>query len=289
LLAGLSAGSQGVAQAAVVDFAQQNEKPIFISLIAVGMTTGLIVGPLVASFWMHAASWIPFAVGIFLGFISIILLQFQVRESKPIFSRSIKKFLLKDLLKKPGMFRLLSLFLLFELGWSLFYQALPLWLSLHWHLKNTQLGLINSYIGVLLALFLLLGTRLGLRFFTLSTLIQFGFWLGALALIFLSQALTLPIFFVLSFPIVLTIALIYPSILAELSDICGLEQQGLLMGISDALLAFSFAVTGIVSSLLMYFNPVLPFLLAAFFWGIAGLGSIKFKKRLHYATLSRCR
>ncbi len=51
VLAGLSAGSQGVAQAAVADFADQKNKPHMISIIAIGMTLGLIIGPLVASVW----------------------------------------------------------------------------------------------------------------------------------------------------------------------------------------------------------------------------------------------
>ena len=280
MFSGLSAGGQGVAQAAVVDFAKQNEKPFFISLIAVGMTMGLIIGPLAASLWTHTASWIPFGIGVFLGLMSITLLLLYVRDGCPISTRSFTKSSLKNFLKKPGMLRLFSLFLLFELGWSLFYQTLPLWLSLHWHLENTQLGLINSYIGALLALSLLLGTRYGLRFVSLTSLIQIGFCFGSCALISLSLPITLPLFFLIAFPIVLTVALIYPGIIAQLSEIGGIEQQGLLMGVSDALLAFSFTVTGIISSLLMYFNSILPFLLAAFFWVIAGLGTITYKKAI---------
>ncbi len=45
ILAGLSAGSQGVAQAAVADFSDKKNKPHMISIIAVGMTLGLIIGP----------------------------------------------------------------------------------------------------------------------------------------------------------------------------------------------------------------------------------------------------
>ena len=50
ILAGLSAGSQGVAQAAVADYADQKNKPHMISIIAVGMTLGLIIGHLLLAF-----------------------------------------------------------------------------------------------------------------------------------------------------------------------------------------------------------------------------------------------
>ncbi len=271
MLSGLSAGSQGVAQAAVIDFAKQNEKPYFISLIAVGMTIGLILGPMAATLWTHTASWVPFTVVFLLGLLSIILLQIYAQDNPHVFIFSFTKASLKEFLKKPDMMRLLVLFLLFELGWSMFYQALPLWVNIHWQLKNSQLGFINSYVGTLLAVCLLLGTRWGLRFVSLTSLIQFGFGIGVSALLFLSTLASLPFFLLLIFPVVLTVALVYPSLITQLSEIGGIEKQGLLMGISDTLLAFSFTVTGFISSILTYFNPALPFIVSAICWGIGGL------------------
>lgn len=277
ILSGLSAGSQGVAQAGVIDFATKNEKPFYISFMAVGMTIGLILGPMAASLWTHTASWVPFALVFLLGVLGIIFLQIFANDNRNVFTHFTSKNALKKFLTKTDMTRLLLLFLLFELGWSMFYQTLPLWVSIHWKLKNPQLGFINSYVGALLAICLLCGTRWGLRFFSLQRLIQYGFCMGALALLFLFIPASLFLFLLLIFPIVLTVAIVYPSLITQLSEIGGIDNQGLLMGISDTLLAFSFTVTGFISSILTYFNPTLPFVVSALCWGIAILFSITYQ------------
>lgn len=280
LLAGLSASSQGVAQAAVIDFAKNNEKPRVISTIAIGMTMGLVIGPLFASFWISTATWIPFAIVILFGIFSIFLLIIFINNDSLFSTQSIKKSSFRHFLKKPQIRQLFILFVLFEFGWSLYYQTLPLWLSLHWHLKNPQLGFINSYVGTLLALSLFLGTRLGLRFTTLPSLIELGFSFGACTLVLITTKISLLSFLLLVFPIVLAVALIYPALISQLSELCSADQQGLLMGMSDAFMALTFTITGTLSSLLSYFNSTLPFLLAAICWVTAGFGSIKYNKKV---------
>jgi DHA1 family tetracycline resistance protein-like MFS transporter len=275
MLAGVSAGSQGVAQAAVVDFANQREKPLIISTIAIGMTMGLILGPLVATLWTHAASWIPFVVVIFLSIIAILLL-WRVRDDQRVISYAQTSW--RSFLSKSGVGKLLGIFFLFELGWSLYFQTLPLWLSVHWHLQHAAIGFINSYVGAMLAVCLFMGTRIGLRFISLAALIQLGFGIGVLGLCMITLSVSFIYFLILALPVVFAVALVYPGIITQLSELSSAEQQGLLMGVTDALLALAFAITGMLSSLLTYFNPYLPFFIAALFWIIASIGCLKLKK-----------
>lgn len=285
LLAGISAGSQGVAQAAVVDFAKQHEKPLVVSTIAIGMTMGLIVGPLLASIWTHAASWLPFVIVMGLSFIALLLLT-CIKSSQKIYSTKHIKNAFSTFVKKPGTVYLLTLFFLFELGWSLYYQSLPLWLGLHWHMKNPELGFINSYVGTLLAICLYFGCRIGSRFVSLPNLIQCSFALGVIALFLLIFKNSLLYFLILALPIVFAVAIIYPGLIALLSELCSPEQQGLMMGTTDALLAFAFAVTGLLSSILMYLNPFLPFLAASLCWIAAAIGTYQSRRTLACNSVS---
>lgn len=274
LLAGISASSQGVAQAGAANLSQQKNKPIVMSTIGIGMTSGLIIGPLVGSLWTYTASWVPMAVVIFLCCMNILLLWYFVNDN-PVTHASTTN---RVAFYKPEVKKLLWIFLIFELGWSLYFQSLPTWLSLHWQLENKSIGYSISIISTMLALCLYFGLRIGLKFTSRDNLIQIGFFGGAAALIFIALPISMYYFFLLSFPIVLTVAWIYPSIISLLSELIPAEEQGLLMGITDALLAFSFAFSGVFSSLLSYFNPKLPFLAASCIWITGAIFCLNYKR-----------
>ncbi len=271
ILAGLSAGSQGVAQAAVADFADQKNKPHMISIIAVGMTLGLIIGPLVACLWSNNFSWLPFIM-VILFCLFCMLLLWRLPE---INRNNISHFSLaaiKQLINIPSVFKLLMVFLLFEIGWSLYLQSLPLFLNLSFHLQTREIGLVNAFIGTVLAICLLIGTRSSFKFtrFTLIGTSQLGITLGLMTLFIEIVKIPLWLFLISALPMMLGVALIYPCIISQLSILVANEKQGLLMGITDGLIALAFTLTGFLSSLLIYININSVFWVAAFCWIIAG-------------------
>ncbi len=282
VLAGLSAGSQGVAQAAVADFADQKNKPHMISIIAIGMTLGLIIGPLVASVWSSQFSWLPFIIVILFCLFSLYLL-WQLPES-PI--KTLKLFSIneiKNIIKIPKVLKLLSVFLLFELGWSLYLQSLPLYLNLAFHLQTQQIGFATTYIGTLLALFLLIGTRFSLKYINsrLLSVSQFGLFLGLFSFLMSAINLQLSLFLIFAIYVVFSVAVIYPCIISQLSHWVPQEKQGLLMGITDGIIALAFTITGFLSSLFIYINLNLIFCFAALCWVIA-IGLL-WRRSLHLA------
>lgn len=284
VLAGLSAGSQGVAQAAVADFADEKNKPHMISIIAIGMTLGLIIGPLAASIWSSQFNWSPFIIVMIFCLICAVFL-WQLPEHINRNNSTFNKDAFKQIIKTPKVFKLLMIFLMFELGWSLYLQSLPLYLNTAFHFQTREIGFAMTYVGSLLAVFLLIGTRISLKYINPSLMgtSQIGLFLGVFGFLMSIFNAQLLLFLIFSLFIVVSVALIYPCIISQLSHYIPKEKQGLLMGITDGLIALAFTVTGFISSLLIYFNLNLIFWIAAFCWVIA-ISLIKLRSH-HLAIL----
>ncbi|HSW69578.1 MAG TPA: MFS transporter [Gammaproteobacteria bacterium] len=280
VLSGLSAGSQSVAQAAIVKHSKQYNKPTVISFIAVGMTMGLVVGPLLSSLWSVSMLWLPFVIVLLLTTLNIFMLTIFLNEEKISRKEDIAESNYKNILKNNEVRRLLVIFFFFELGWSLFYQALPLWINLQWHIKNPKLGLVQSYVGIILVMSLCFAAKIALKFISPNRLIATGFIVGVIALISLYFQTEFSVFLLTVLPIVLTVAFVYPRLVSSLSDISSDKQQGLIMGMTNALLALSFSITGLFSSILTFFNISLPFIVAAIFWITANIIYIKSYRKL---------
>lgn len=270
IMAGLAAASQSVAQAAMTDCYEIDKKSYAISLIAVAMTIGLVFGPLVASLWNNVNNRLVFGIAIVLTAVNILLLLYYGQKNNPIHKDSQLPITEKPLLKDTQLIQLLGVFLLFELGWSMYYQALPLMLSAHWNLDSHKVGLIYAFVGASLALFLLGGPRLGLKFMALPSLIFTGFLIGIGALVSALSSVCLLYFILATVPTTLAVALIYPGLITEISNRAA-QRQGFVLGITGALLALAFACTGFFSSLLLYVRYYLPTLVALACWIMAGL------------------
>lgn len=271
LLAGFGASSQGIAQAAMVDQTSQRKKPQAIAFIAVAMTLGLFVGPLIASLWREGSSTAIFiAVSVLIG-VNIVMLGCYREESV---SHRKKSHSLKNnltlLIAQPRLLCLLGIFFLFELGWSLYYQALPLILSFAWHFTNTTVGWMSAYVGAILSVFLIVGAKTSLLA-SRQQIAPFALFAGACAFLLSGLFLTLPTLLVSAIPIAVAVAIIYPSLIAEIAHLAG-ENAGFVIGLAGSLLALAFATTGFLSGLLVAGNAKLPLLLAAFLWLVARVG-----------------
>lgn len=265
-LAGAAAGSQIIAQAAMVDLADTTHKPRAIGFIAIAMTLGLVFGPLLASLWTATVSTYIFMAVIFLTIINLILLLLTEKDLP--LTKIATEVSWLSLLKTPKVLHVLGVFFVFELGWSLYYQTLPLLLSFHWHYDNSRIGWICSYVGASLSLFLWIGTRIGLQFCNAKSLLQGAFLVGILAFLLSMSVDSISDLLVMVVPIVFAVALIYPLLIVELSDLSTVHQ-GFLIGFSGTVLAAAFACTGFLAGILSAYYCKLPLYLSAALWLIA--------------------
>ena len=263
VFAGVGCASECIAQAAVMDIVDPAVKPQAVSLIAIAMTMGLLFGPLIASIWTEYSSFYIFSFIIVWIIVAIVVLgrasvgAVSVRETQA----PAWHFLWHNTAVKRGLF----VFLLFELGWSLYFQTLPLALSIHWQQGHSSVGLIASGIGAALIFFLFTATRIGLRLTSSRQLIRVGLWLGIVAFVANMLMPSLLLFTLYAVPIVLAVALIYPCLIANLSDLSE-GHHGFIIGVAGTLLSFSFALSGFLSSLMIYVDYRLPFLVACLCW-----------------------
>jgi len=126
-----------------------------------------------------------------------------------------------------------------------------------------MVGLFLAYTGLSLSVGLIFLVRLLLyRYhYSLSTIIIIGLWLGVFAYInafaFHDELLQ----WLVILPMSAGVALCYAAIISKISNYT-IKQQGLLMGVTDALLSLAFTITGLLTGLLVYLNPHLPPLLS---------------------------
>ncbi len=270
VLAGLGASSQAIAQAAIVDLAPGRQKPQAIAFIAIAMTLGLVLGPLLASQWSHRSSLIMFSVVSVLILINISLLScvkdFSIQAS---FKRIALKTKLNAIGANSRLLSLLFIFFLFELGWSLYYQSLALLLSFHWHLTNQPIGWFCAYVGAVLSVFLIVGANSSLLIRRKNT-VFFVLALGVGAFLLPILVSTFLSLIISAFIVAVSVAILYPSLMAELSDVAGIHQ-GFAIGLSGSLLALAFAITGFYSGFLVTLSDRVPLLLSALLWLFAWL------------------
>src|SRR3990167_703636 len=281
IIAGCASGSQGVAQAAMADMSHGKEKAVNIGIIAVGLTIGLVTGPLLAAVLSNSqlVSWFslttPFYFVIILSVVNLFLLFYWIPAGARMTEGSgdpgflsYKK--IRHLTQNKNTRLLIAVFFLFELGWSLYYQSLALFLAKTVHYGTSQIGFFSTYVGVALCMSLIILVRVCVRWLNLKKVVSYALFIGMLSLFFLFTSPNIFIQSLLAIPITATVALVYTLLITFLSDSVASNEQGLLMGITDSVLSLAFAMTGFLSGWLAYFSVYIPFVLASFFWLLAG-------------------
>jgi len=279
--------SQGVAQAGMVDISEGKQKAVNIALIAVALTIGLVLGPLLGGVLSDAklVAWFtlatPFYFIIIISVVNLILLQYKIYDQpgqKAALSFKQQRQMFVSLFSVRATALVLFVFFLFELSWSLYYQSLALLLVHRFHYHAASIGLFSSYVGLSLSFGLLVLVRVLVKFYSLNTLIKFNLVLGAVSMLILYFSRSMLAQYILAIPMTFAVALVYSCIIAKASDLVDRQHQGLLMGVTDALLALAFAITGFLSGWLAYYSVRLPELLAAGFMLVACLVAVRIKQ-----------
>jgi len=263
IIDGFTSGSQGVAQAAIADISQGKQKAANMGVIAVAMTIGLVAGPFIGGVFSEA-HWgfnntTPFLLAILLSLLNIIVfftLLIETNTTKAT-SMSFGKQCISAL-HQPSVRWLMIGFFLFELAWSLYFQSLNLVLVNAFHASNHLLGIFSLYIGVVLSLGLIYLVRASIHRWSLSRTLVINQLVMALSFVGLLCLPWLTAQWLFATSIALSVALIYPAFIARISDNLPAEQQGFILGLTDAALALAFAISGFLAGWLSYFNIHLP-------------------------------
>jgi len=269
-LAGLAAGTQPIATAAIIDMSTPQTKTKNLAWVVFTSSIGLILGPAVGGITAEKSlvSWFgyetPFFFAAGVSFLNAILLHFSLKEAPSTnlshtvhLTKGFKLFIAAFTEKK---FRLLSaLFFCFVLAWSLYYQTINWFFMEEYHYSVGKLGLFVSFIGIIFAITTSMVARLILRLFAHETN-AFAFFIFTMAIANIGAALSQGelaqwlwvILNAASDVICFTVAL------SIFSNLANHESQGWIMGVTGSIGAITWTVGGLIAGPLGYIDIHVP-------------------------------
>lgn len=280
VIAGFTAGSQAIAQAAIVDLSTEEEKPKNIGLILLAISLGFVFGPILGGVLSdkNLISWFSYSTPLYfaaiISLLNAIMIWFLFGETfykkgkiKIKLHHAIEIFI--SAFKDQRVRDLSIIFLIMILGWSNYFTFISVFLLRKYNFSVVEISLFLGCLGVGFGIGCgILPDRLAKRF-PLKNIVAWGSGITAL-LTLVTMITQQPIYaWLIVIPLAAAIAVAYSVILTIFSNQVDASSQGWVMGITGAILAFSFGFTAIISSLLVNLNIYWPFIIAVLGMGIA--------------------
>lgn len=273
VIAGFTAGSQSIAQAAIVDISSSEHKARNLGWMLFIISLGFVFGPLAGGVLSNAelsASFnyaTPFYFAALISLLNAVLLQLFFKETftrtgklRFKMSRSLEIFVSAFTHEKVRELSVILLIMIF--GWSSFYSFIPMFLLQVYHFNSMQTGV---YMGVMGAGF---GIGTGLlvdrctRYFSLKSCMMGGALIAAVASALTLAAPGIQFVWIYIVPLSIAMAIAYSTLLTLFSNQVDEKSQGWVMGITGSIMAFAFGFNGILVGLLANLDIRLPLVLS---------------------------
>jgi DHA1 family tetracycline resistance protein-like MFS transporter len=282
VVAGLTAGSQAIAQAAIVDLSTPETKARNIGFILLACSLGFMLGPVIGGILSEQSlvSWFsfttPFYFAAIISLLNAILLWFFFQET---FHRSdkvkIKLYRAVEVLGsafKHHKVRDLSIILLIMIfGWSGYYMFTPVYLLQKYHFSPLLTGVFLSLMGLGFAL----GSGLLVNYFTLRFALK-KIVIVSLCLTALFAAITIVSPHAIGAwlavaPLAMTLGLAYSVLVTIFSNQVSADAQGWVMGITNAVMSIAFGVNGFLMGVLANWGVAVPLITAVVGWIVSAV------------------
>lgn len=275
IITGFTAGNQPIAQAALVDMSEDdNEKARNMGLVIVGVSLGLMAGPLIGGVLSDktligslASLELPFYVACVLVVFNFMLIALTFRninfERRPVTVKITDVFAnLWAIRTRPAVIKLSVVFFFSQITLNSFYIFADNYLYSRFQFDTLQNSIMLIVFGAAMALtgaYLApsVMSRFAPKNIILTTLLVMLF--GVLAFMLNPVAV---LSYVLLIPIVVAFAINYPQMITLFSLSVDESDQGWVMGISIALFTLGSALISLVGGSLMTLNIHLPFILS---------------------------
>jgi len=254
ILTGLTAASLPVTMAAIIDLSTPKNKATHMSLVVFVQSLGIIVGPLMVGIlsdsqivhFFNPSS--PFYAASFLALASLLLIAYFFRES---FERTSKKkirflrviFIFAEVAKHPRIRILAVSFFLHQIGIGLYLQLILIYLGKMFSYTSFKMGIFNSFVGLWLAIGLILIPPLVKRF-RIEWIACISIGLLGLSELFAATFSSAILVWVGGIWIGITGNIAWSSILTSFSEAADSTNQGWALGISGSIVALAFIITG---------------------------------------------
>lgn len=287
-IAGLGAGTQPIASAAIIDLSTPENKTRNLSWVVLTSSIGIIFGPLIGGLTTekNILSWFtfatPFWMAALLSFLNAVCLYYSFKD-KAIVNHGQKVQLTKGFRLfmsafAESKFTLLSMtYFSFILAWSLYFQAIGWFFMEKFHYSAGLIGLFIGYIGVIFVVATSFIVPLALKISkNESTIFMFFVVLMAIANIgctFTSSELSQWLWVIIN---ATGNVICFTVSFSLFSNLAGKESQGWIMGVTGAIGAITWTVGGLIAGPLGYVNIHLPI------WASGALCVISFCLMLIY-------
>jgi predicted MFS family arabinose efflux permease len=282
VVGGLTSGSLSTAQAAVIDISTPENKATNIGYILFAISLGFMVGPVLAGTlsdstlvsWFEITTPLYFAAA--LSLINIIFLQLVFKETFiPKERKSIKLFsgltVFISAFTVPELRRLTFAFLFLQLGWSTFVQFFGLFLTLQYHFTANQVGIFMGCVGAGFTLAFCYLLNIVTKLFPLKKIALTAVSLMSLmmlAIVTINNQLSA---WLISVPAATGLAISFTVLTTMFSNTVGSEKQGWIMGLTGAIGAFSFGITGLGAGFIAILGASAPIWVAFILLTISAL------------------
>lgn len=288
VIAGLAAGTQPIASAAIIDASHSDTKTKNLAWVVFTSSIGLILGPILGGVTAEKslASWFgfdtPFFIAGGLSLLNALLLYITFNDapaSKQKHAIQLTKgFTLFISAFADKKFRLLSLlYFCFVLSWSLYYQTINWFFMEVYHYSVGQLGLFVAFIGVIFAITTSLIARYILRLFSSETgaftVFVFAMAIANAGAAFMPSELAQWLWVILN---ATGDVICYTVSLSIFSNLASKDAQGWIMGVTGAIGALTWTIGGLIAGPLGYISLQTPF------WTASGLCFVSFILMLIY-------
>jgi len=282
VLAGFTAGSQPIAQAAIVDVSAPENRARNIGYILLAVSLGFVLGPIMGGILSNNqwVSWFTFATPLYfagiLSLINCIVLYFTFQET---FMRTKKiKIRLYYAIQifveafKSKSIRLLSLVLLIETaGWSEYFTFVSQFLLRRFHYTVSE---VSFFIAVLA-----IGFSIGFGFlvnpvakrFDLKNCVVANLCIAAILCLITAMVHIAIVIWIGAILIGMSVALLYSILITLFSNQVSASEQGWVMGITNSVSALSFGITSLMSGFAADLSPAVPIYLGAVGLALAAL------------------
>ncbi len=264
-LSGLMSASMPVVLATIADLSSEGNKAVHMSYVTLIQSIGFILGPLMGGvlsdkdiLWFFSFA-LPFFVSAILSLAAFIWIYISFKETfikneekKIEFLRLFKNFYQAA---QHKFIRILSIaFFLMQMAVAFYLQLILIYYKEEFNYKSSTMGIFNAYLGVWFTVGLLFIIPYVSRHYAIEKVALFFLFIAGLSEIaasFLSQQISL---WLIGIPLAISIQVGFTAMLTSFSNAASKDQQGWAMGITGALIALSFAITGLSPNFVPYFG-----------------------------------
>ena len=290
VIAGVTSGSQPIAQAAIIDLSTPETKARNLGFILLSLSLGFIFGPLfggllsdknISPYFNFAT---PFYFAALISFINIVFLYLFFNETFVSKTTTLKINIYQAIhifisaFKHEKVKFLSILFFVYIFGWSSYYSFISLFLLKVYGFSSTEVSLFMAVMG--------LGFGLGTGFvvnrlakrFPLREIYIYCTIISAATILCMLLIPNVLSFWLLVAPLACAISVSYTAILTMFSNAVDEKSQGWVMGITGSVMAFDWAVNGILVGMVAAWDVYFPMYIAMIVLLLAGMLSFKLTK-----------